>query len=90
MSGAAACRRLRCRAPQLVERYEHVTAAYKQQIADAAELDGAVQARVRHASAGRELKARDVSLARQLRLAGCTGAAAERLLEQADAQEAAD
>ncbi len=74
----------------LVEAYEHLTAACKRHIVDATELDSSVQSRARHMDVSRDLKALDVRLARQLRLAGCMGAAAQRLLDQADAQEAAD
>jgi hypothetical protein len=90
LAGAAACRRLRCRAVSLVEEYDHLNAAYAKALADAAELDGSLASRVRHAETLRVLKAQDVSLARQLKLAGCTGAAAEKLEERAEAMEAAD
>jgi hypothetical protein len=90
LSGAAACRRLRCRAVSLVEEYDSLNAAYKEQLAKAAELDGSLSSRVRLTETLRVLKAQDVSLARQLKLAGCTGAAAEKLEEKAEAMEAAD
>ncbi len=90
LSGAAACRRLRCRAVSLVEEYDQLNAAYQTQLAEAAELDGSLTSRVRLTETLRVLKAQDVSLARQLKLAGCTGAAAERLEEKAEAMEAAD
>jgi hypothetical protein len=89
LSGAAACRRLRCLAPTLVEKYETVTAAYEKSITDAALLDGSAEAKMRHQEQARALTRLDMSLSRQLRLAGCTGLAADRLLQKAEALEAA-
>jgi hypothetical protein len=90
LSAAAAFRRLQCAAPALVQELENVIEAYKQQIADAAALDGSVAAKVRHQETGRDLTRLEMGLIRQLRLAGCSGRSAERLCEKADAMERED
>ncbi len=82
LSGAAACRRLRCLAPSLVEDYEKVVAGYKECVAEADELDGSASWKMRLEVKGRALTRLDVGLSRQLRLAGCTGRSAERLLDE--------